>query len=87
MTGERQSVAASLDERAAAIRAVTALPVVVGFGISTPAQAREASRAVDAVVVGSAIVRRIGELGDVPDLAARIAAFVRPMVAGVKKDS
>ena len=87
VTGERQSVAASLDERVAAIRAATSLPVVVGFGISTPEQAREASRTVDAVVVGSAIVRKIGEIGDSPDLAARIAAFVRPMVGAVKKDS
>ncbi len=87
VTGERESVATSLDERVAAIRAVTALPVVVGFGISTPEQAREASRTVDAVVVGSAIVRKIGEYGDCVDLAARIAAFVAPMVAAVKKDS
>ena len=87
VTGERQTVAASLDESAAAIRAATPLPVVVGFGISTPEQAREAARAVDAVVVGSAIVRRIGELGARADLAARVAEFVRPMVEAVKKDS
>ena len=86
VTGERQTVAASIDERVAAIRAATPLPVVVGFGISTPDQAREASRAADAVVVGSAIVRRIGELGARPDLAARVAEFVRPMVEAVKKD-
>ncbi len=66
VTGEQQSVSASLGEQAAAIRAVTTLPVVVGFGISTPAQAREAARAVDAVVVGSAIVRQIGEHGASP---------------------
>ena len=87
VTGERQTVAASIDERVAAIRAVTPLPVVVGFGISTPEQAREASRAADAVVVGSAIVRRIGELGPGASLAARVAEFVRPMVEAVKKDS
>ncbi len=87
VTGERQSVAASLDERAATIRAATTLPVVVGFGISTPEQAREASRSVDAVVVGSAIVRKIGEFGRCDDLAVRVAAFVEPMVAAVKKDS
>ena len=87
VTGERQTVADSIDERVAAIRAATDLPVVVGFGISTPAQAREAARAVDAVVVGSAIVRQIGELGARPDLAARVAEFVRPMVDAVKKDS
>ncbi len=87
VTGEQQTVASSIGERAAAIRSRTDLPVVVGFGISTPEQAREASQSVDAVVVGSAIVRRIGELGPRPDLAAQVAAFVRPMVAAVKKDS
>lgn len=87
VTGERQTVAASIDERVRAIRAATPLPVVVGFGISTPEQAKEASGAVDAVVVGSAIVRRIGKLGSRPDLAARVAEFVRPMVEAVKKDS
>ena len=86
VTGEQQSVATGLAEQAAAIRAVTPLPLVVGFGISTPAQAREAAESVDAVVVGSAIVRKIGELGAEPDLAARVAAFVRPMVAAVKNE-
>ena len=86
VTGEQQSVAAGLAEQAAAIRAHTTLPVVVGFGISTPAQAREAAAPVDAVVVGSAIVRRIGEIGPAPDLAEQVAAFVRPMVAAVKNE-
>ena len=86
VTGEQQSVATGLAGQAAAIRAVTPLPVVVGFGISTPEQAREAAGPVDAVVVGSAIVRKIGELGAAPDLAARVAAFVRPMVAAVKNE-
>lgn len=86
VTGEQQSVSTTLGAQAAAIRAVTALPVVVGFGISTPAQAREAAQAADAVVVGSAIVRKIGEYGARPDLAEQVAAFVRPMVEAVKKD-
>ena len=68
VTGERQSVAASIEERVAAIRAATPLPVVVGFGISNPEQARQAAQSVDGVVVGSAIVRRIGELGAEADL-------------------
>jgi tryptophan synthase alpha chain len=84
VTGERDAVAVSLAERGALIRAATALPIMVGFGISTPEQAREAAEAADAVVVGSAIVRRIGELGPRPDLAARVAEFVRPMVEAVK---
>ena len=86
VTGEQQSVSSSLAEQAAAIRAVTSLPLVVGFGISTPEQAREAAGPVDAVVVGSAIVRRIGEHGASGEVTARVAEFVRPLVEAVKKD-
>ena len=86
VTGEQQSVSSSLAEQAAAIRAVTSLPLVVGFGISTPEQAREAAVPVDAVVVGSAIVRRIGEHGASGEVADRVAEFVRPLVEAVKKD-
>ncbi len=84
VTGEQQSVSASIDERMATIRQATSLPVVVGFGISNPEQARESARSVDGVVVGSAIVRQIGALGTEPELAARIADIVRPMVRAVK---
>ena len=84
VTGERQSMAASIEEHVAAIRAATPLPVVVGFGISNPAQARLAAQFVDGVVVGSAIVRRIGELGTAADLAEQVADFVRPLVRAVK---
>jgi tryptophan synthase alpha chain len=86
VTGEQATVAASLGEQVAAIRAVTDLPIAVGFGISTPEQARQTAVWADAVVVGSAIVRRVADFGAAPDLAARVAAFVRPLVAAVKKD-
>jgi tryptophan synthase alpha chain len=79
VTGERQDVAASLPERVAEIRATTALPIAVGFGISSPAQVREVARHADAVVVGSAIVKRIGEWGAEADLARRIGDLVRPL--------
>jgi tryptophan synthase alpha chain len=86
VTGEQQTVSASLAEQVAAIRAVSVLPVAVGFGISTPAQARETALSADAVVVGSAIVRKVADFSGQPDLAERVAAFVRPMVEAVKKE-
>ena len=43
----------------ARIRKSTQLPVAVGFGIRTPAQAREIAAGADAVVVGSALVETI----------------------------
>lgn len=84
VTGERTDVADSLDERVAAIRKTTDLPIAVGFGIATPEQVRTVAASADAAVVGSAIVKRIGEWGSEPDLAARIEEFVRPLAAAAK---
>ena len=88
VTGEQASLSADIADRVAAIRAITGVPVAVGFGISNPEQAATVAALADGVVVGSAIVRKIGEIGDTPDLPARIADFVRPIaeaVHGVKR--
>ncbi len=85
VTGEQQGLADSVGGQIAMLRGKTSLPIAIGFGISTPEQARIAADAADAVVVGSAIVRQIGSHGAVPDLAIRIADLVRPMVAAVKR--
>lgn len=84
VTGEQQSFSASVEERVATIRKHTDLPVAVGFGIATPDHAREAAAAADAVVVGSAIVRQIGQHGANPDLEKRVADFIRPLVEATK---
>ena len=55
VTGARTALAAELASKVRALRTVTDLPIGVGFGISTPAQAREVAAFADAVVVGSAI--------------------------------
>ena len=57
--------------------------MAVGFGISTPEQASIVAGLADGVVVGSAIVRRIAEIGDSPDLSEKVAAFVRPIAEAV----
>ena len=62
----------------------TDLPVAVGFGISNAAQAGQVALLADAVVVGSAIVRRIGEFGQDAELPRRIQEFVEPLVEAVK---
>src|SRR5205814_9235802 len=56
VTGARDAVPADLAEHVARVRSASALPLAVGFGISTPAQACAAARLADGVVVGSAIV-------------------------------
>lgn len=79
VTGARTSVAADLEERVRALRAVSRLPLGVGFGISTPAQAAEVAGYADAVVVGSALSLIIEREGAGPGLAAAAGGLVGAM--------
>lgn len=79
VTGEQTKLSDSIGAQVAEIKKHTDLPVAVGFGISTPDQAAEVARSADAVVVGSAIVRRIAERGRDADLAGKVASFVAPL--------
>ncbi len=85
VTGEQASLASNLHEMLDRIRACTIKPVCVGFGISTPEQAREVGGYADGVIVGSAIVRLIGELGDHAATAEKVEDFVRELVSAVKE--
>jgi len=61
ITGKRPQLAEDLIELIARVRKQTNLPIAVGFGISTPAQALAVSRLADGVIVGSAIVDLIAK--------------------------
>lgn len=61
VTGTRDDAPGDVALMVERLRAVTELPICVGFGISTPAQARTVATAADGVVVGSAIVRAAGK--------------------------
>ncbi|HWN19133.1 MAG TPA: tryptophan synthase subunit alpha [Gemmatimonadales bacterium] len=63
VTGASSSVALELRDSVARVRKASSLPLAVGFGISTPEQAREVSRMADGVVVGSALVEILGRDG------------------------
>lgn len=84
VTGMQSSVAASIGSMTAKIRAHTELPIAVGFGISTPEQARVVAGSAEAVVVGSAIVDRIAKGGSAPDMVRRVKEFVSGLVRAVK---
>lgn len=60
ITGLQQAAQASIEAAVAGLKAATDLPVAVGFGVRTPAQAAAIARVADGVVVGSAIVEAIG---------------------------
>jgi tryptophan synthase alpha chain len=63
VTGTHQGVGAALPETIARLRSVCALPICVGFGISTPAQARDVGAMADGIVVGSALVQIVENEG------------------------
>ena len=83
-TGEQEKIEDSVSTMVAKIKSKTDAPVAVGFGISTPAQSREIAGYGDGVVVGSAIVRMIGELGDAPDTPKKVGAFVKSLADAAK---
>lgn len=75
-TGVKSEVSGNLEAKVRAIKKVAELPVLVGFGISGPEQARTASAVSDGVIVGSAIVRLIEQNGNPSDLETKVGDFV-----------
>jgi tryptophan synthase alpha chain len=77
VTGARDTLAAGAKEMVHRIRAVSDLPVALGFGISKPDHVREVARWADAAVVGSALVDVIAREGASRDLNTRVEEYVR----------
>ncbi len=89
ITGTRSASAASLAAAVPCVRAVTNLPIAIGFGVRTPAQAAEAVRVADAAVVASALINTLSASLDVdghatPDTARRVLDQVRALADGVR---
>lgn len=76
-TGERDEVPAALADLVAAAKAGAEVPVAVGFGIGTAAQAAEVGRIADGVIVGSRLVRAVDEAGTPDAAAASVVEFLR----------
>jgi tryptophan synthase alpha chain len=75
ITGEREALADAFADVVARARRATSVPVALGFGISTPAQAAQAAGAgADGVIVGSRLVRAVADGEDVRALVAGFAA-------------
>jgi tryptophan synthase alpha chain len=84
VTGMQAKVADTIGAMTAKIRAHTKLPIAVGFGVSTPDQAKTVAGFGDAVVVGSAVVNQIAEHGQSRELVPRVGAFVKSLADAVK---
>ena len=65
---------------AATIKEPTNTPICIGFGITTPEQAAEVASHGDGVIVGSAIVRKVQENADDPEVANILKEFVTPLI-------
>jgi tryptophan synthase alpha chain len=78
-TGERDEIQEGLAKTVERVRASTDVPVAVGFGISTPEQARSVAELADGVIVGSRVVRAAGEGGAeaVGSVVGELAAALR----------
>ncbi len=79
VTGARKPAPAEIGPLVEAVRARSSVPVVIGFGVSTPAQARALGGLADGVVVGSAIVRQIAEGGSRAARSRRVVRLVRSL--------
>lgn len=76
VTGTRDTVADGAEALASRMRAATALPIALGFGISSPEHVRQIGKWADAAVVGSGLVNVIAEAGKGPDLIERVESYV-----------
>jgi len=82
VTGERDSLSDAVAPLVKAVRSVTDLPLAVGFGVSKPEHVAELSAQVEAVVVGSAIVRVIERNQNNTSLEIQLESFVRELKRG-----
>lgn len=79
ITGERASVPAQLRDMIGRLRAMTDLPLCVGFGVSKPEHVREVGAVADGVIVGSALVKKLeaADLGEVRTFVGELAAALK----------
>ena len=87
VTGARSELPAGLIERVKWLRTKTDVPILVGFGISTPEQARAVAAVADGVIVGSAVVRHLAEAANQPREAflRGLEAYVGDLAAATAK--
>jgi tryptophan synthase alpha chain len=86
VTGARSELPPELEDNVARIRALSKVPVCVGFGVSTPEQASRIARFADGVVVGSALVDCIERAPSREAAVTEAASFVAALKAPLRAD-
>ncbi len=84
VTGVQDSLSSTMAPLVTAMRAHTALPLAVGFGVSTPEQAAAVARGAEAVAIGSAFVRCIEQNQNDSGLSLALENFTKPFAAAIR---
>lgn len=87
VTGARQNVAAAASDFLTKLRPRIRHPILVGFGVSTPEDARRLSSLSDGVIVGSALVTLLDEEFEQKDGEEKISRYVRGLKSGIAEES
>jgi len=82
VTGVRREIGNDVEEMIKQVKEVKDIPCAIGFGISTPEQAKQMAQFADGVIVGSAIVKIIGQYG--VDCVPHVVEYVRSMKNAIK---
>ncbi|MBC7463269.1 MAG: tryptophan synthase subunit alpha [Actinobacteria bacterium] len=85
VTGARASVSSGAQDLVARIRKLSDLPVAVGLGVSTRAQAREVAKFADGVIVGSAFIKVLLDASTAEEGRDNLTGLARDLVAGVRE--
>ena len=82
VTGVRSEITTNIGEMIEAVKSVSDIPCAVGFGISTPEQAKDMAKYADGVIVGSAIVKLVAKCGENSEKA--VSDYVKSMKEAIK---
>lgn len=85
VTGTASIDTSSIKRRVNQLRALSPVPVAVGFGITTGDDARQVAGFADAVVVGSALVKVIQRYSGSTELLERVSGFVKDLRQGIEQ--
>lgn len=83
VTGIRKEIGLEVGEMIRQVKEISSIPCAVGFGISTPSQAKDMAELSDGVIVGSAIVKLIAQYGD--ECVPYVEDYIQKMVNSVKQ--
>lgn len=88
ITGERKELPPELTDNVAWLRTQTDLPICIGFGISGPEQVKRLAPYADGLIVGSALVRRLGEAASRPraEVVHEIGEFIGSLADALKPE-